>query len=68
MKEITLALAAMLFILTSCGGSLTEGEAEEWQTKEQSPESLTVSEFVQDFNFSVQAYPMTRHCIRMRWS
>lgn len=58
MKKIASALAAMLFFLTACGGSPTESGTGEWQTKQQSPESLTVGEAIQDFDLSVQEYPI----------
>ncbi|MBD5498473.1 MAG: hypothetical protein HDR11_12040 [Lachnospiraceae bacterium] len=58
MKKITLALAAVLFLLAACGSSSTENEAGEWQTKQQSEESLDVYAVIQDFDFSVQEYPI----------
>ncbi|MBD5512371.1 MAG: hypothetical protein HDR08_14160 [Lachnospiraceae bacterium] len=58
MKKITLALAAVLFLLAACGSSSTENEAGEWQTKQQSSESVDVHEVIQDFDFSVQEYPI----------
>lgn len=44
--------------MTACGGSPTQSGTGEWQTKQQSPESLTVGEAIQDFDFSVQEYPI----------
>ena len=58
MKKVTLVLAAILFLLAACGDSFTENETREWQTKQQSSESLDVYEVIQEFDFSVQEYPI----------